>query len=367
MKVMVDKQKVRYQLQEIERMNPCKQINLMEVCGTHTHAIGKSGLRQLLPQNINLISGPGCPVCVTDDWEIESYLDLARQGRVIIATFGDLLKVPGTRGSLADARGDGIRVSVVYSPLEALTLAQNNPTAEVVFLGAGFETTTPVVAMSVLEAKERGLKNYSVFSMHKLVPPALAALLEDKEVNVDGFILPGHVSTIIGQEPYQFLSRDYGKGGVIAGFEPEDILETVGMLLAQMNQGEPAIKIQYHRGMAPEGNAVAREAAAKVFTPEDARWRGLGLLPESGLRLRREYERFDAKAKFGLPQVPPTAVKVQPGCACGEILKGIKKPHQCRSFGRACTPMEPVGPCMVSSEGTCAAYYRYAEYQGELA
>ncbi len=366
MKSIINKEKIKEISQRIAKLNPKGALSIMEVCGTHTHAIGKSGLRQLLPDNIRLISGPGCPVCVTHDWEIEAYLDLARREDVIITTFGDLLKVPGKNSCLSDARGQGAWVEVVYSPLEAIKLAEAYPNKEIIFLGVGFETTIPAIAMSIITAREKGISNFSVFPMHKVVPPALEALLTDDRVEIDGFILPGHVSTIIGLESYQFLSRRFHKGGVIAGFEPGDILEAVAMLLEQISGDKPDIQIQYRRGMVPQGNHVAQEVIKKVFVPADAWWRGLGLLPRSGLRIREEFGIFDAKRKFAVSEPNEMTGKVNAACACGDILKGIKLPTQCKLFGKACTPVNPVGPCMVSSEGTCAAYYRYTGYQGGL-
>lgn len=339
-----------------------RTLNFMEVCGTHTMTIGKSALRQLLPESINLISGPGCPVCVTHDEEIENYLELALQGEVIIATFGDLLRVPGMDGSLADARAKGADVRVVYSTLDALKLAKKNRSKEVVFLGVGFETTAPTVAMSILHARQEGIENFSVYSMHKLIPPALGALVTDKEVKIDGFILPGHVSTIIGVEPYRFLAGDYQKAGVITGFEPEDILQALLMLLKQIRENQFRVEVQYTRGVSLEGNKIAQKLLKEVFEPEDSLWRGLGLIPASGLKIRDEFDRYDARKKFNLGK--PRATKpgeANKNCACGAILKGIKTPPQCALFNRVCTPLNPVGPCMVSSEGACAAYYRYAE------
>ncbi|MEW6064491.1 hydrogenase formation protein HypD [Desulforamulus profundi] len=367
MKQTANKRQLAKLIQQVERLAPAdKPLNIMEVCGAHTMAIGKSGLRQLLPDNIRLLSGPGCPVCVTHDCEIEVYLELARQRNVIIATFGDLLRVPGKKGSsLADARGQGAKVSVVYSTLDALKLAKKNPGKEVVFLGAGFETTAPTVAMSVIQAQEEGIENFSVYSLHKLVPPALEALLLDKEVKIDGFILPGHVSTIIGVEPYYFLAREYHKASVITGFETHDILQGLVMLLEQIREDNPCVEIQYRRGVLPQGTPLARQVMARVFEPADAWWRGLGLIPKSGLRIRESFRNYDANKKFNIPEpYPNEKEESNKNCACGDILKGIKLPQECRLFGRACTPLNPVGPCMVSSEGACAAYYRFTEIGG---
>ncbi|MBO8169523.1 MAG: hydrogenase formation protein HypD [Thermoanaerobacteraceae bacterium] len=346
------------------RLPAGKTVHIMEVCGTHTHAIGKSGLRQLLPGNIRLISGPGCPVCVTHDREIAAYLDLAERDNVVIATFGDLLRVPGVRGSLAEARSRGAAVKVVYSPLEALQLAEQYWDREIVFLAVGFETTAPTVGMTVKKAKEKGLGNFSVLSMHKLVPPVLEALLLDDQVRLDGFILPGHVCTITGVVPFQFLPRRFEKGGVITGFEPCDILQAVAMLLAQIIEGRPAVEIQYRPGVRPEGNPLARQVMQEVFVPQEARWRGLGQIAASGLALREQFRAYDAAFRFSLREPAGPVLEKKPGCSCGDILKGIRIPPQCPLFKTACTPANPAGPCMVSSEGTCAAYYRYEQYRG---
>ncbi|NTW05844.1 MAG: hydrogenase formation protein HypD [Peptococcaceae bacterium] len=343
-----------------------KTVNIMEVCGTHTHVIGKSGLRQLLPENIRLVSGPGCPVCVTHDWEIDAYLGLAKTKDIIITTFGDLMRVPGSNGSLIQARQEGAEVEVVYSPLEALSIAQANPLKEVVFLGVGFETTSPGVAISIIKAKQNKIDNFSVFPMHKVVVPALEALLIDPEIKIDGFILPGHVSTIIGCEPYEFISVVHGKSGVITGFEPIDILQGISMILEQINRGVSEIEIQYLSGVVPKGNSSAREAVNRVFKPESAWWRGLGYLPESGLGVREAYSSYDAKAKFGVNIIKKELSHNNSICACGDIIKGKKTPDQCMLFRSACTPSSPVGPCMVSSEGTCAAYYYYEAYREDV-
>lgn len=339
-------------------------IKLMEVCGTHTMAIGKSGLRQLMPQNVKLISGPGCPVCVTHQGEIDNYLKLAERDNVIITTFGDLIRVPGSSPgkSLQHYKSQGSDIRVVYSTLDAIKLAQEHPGKEVVFLGVGFETTAPTVAHSIIEAKESKLQNYSVYSMHKVIPPALKALLADQEVEIDGFIAPGHVSSIIGIKPYQFVANDYGKPCVLTGFDPLDILEGIVMLLEQINSKKAEVTIQYKRGVSVGGNPVAQGIINKVFTRADAWWRGIGCIPESGLSLREEFRDFDALKKFNLPS-PQEACQgqgeVNQLCQCGQILKGIKLPQDCPAFKKICNPAHPLGPCMVSTEGSCAAYYRY--------
>jgi len=333
-------------------------FTVMEVCGTHTMAIAKNALRDLMPDTVRLISGPGCPVCVTDSSEIDRFLYLAQQPGVIIATFGDMIRVPGSKSSLQILRAEGADVRVVYSALDALELARKNPHAQVVFLGIGFETTVPGVAVSIDIASQENITNYSVLSMHKRVPPVLKALAEDREVFIDGFLHPGHACAILGMEPLQFMVDEYGKPGVITGFEALDILEGLWMLLRQRAEGRCAIEIQYKRVVRPEGNPSALEYINKVFEPCDARFRGLGVIPEGGLAIREEYAPWDAAKKFALPEFPSKDVK---GCRCGDVLKGLIYPMECPLFGKVCTPLRPVGPCMVSSEGSCAAYYRYGQ------
>lgn len=330
----------------------------MEVCGTHTVAIFQSGLRSLLPDAITHVSGPGCPVCVTHEGEVAAFLELAGKDKVIIATFGDLMRVPGPQGkNLKAAQAEGARVEVVYSPFDALQLAQKHPTEQIVFLGVGFETTAPAVAATIKAAADRAVLNLLVYSMHKLVPPALAALLNDPEVNVDSLILPGHVSTIIGLAPYRFIAEKFSVPAVISGFEPLDILRSLLLIIDQINTKQPAVVNAYTRAVADQGNPRAREVMAEVFTTADTPWRGLGRIPRSGLVLREEYARFDALRHLGVQvqDLPPL-----PGCRCGDVLKGKMRPDQCPLFGKACVPANPVGPCMVSTEGSCAAYYKYS-------
>lgn len=333
-----------------------KPIRLMEVCGTHTMSISRNGIRELLPGTITLLSGPGCPVCVTSQGEIDRFIRLSRIRNVIVTTFGDLLRVPSGDASLERERAAGADIRMVYSTLDALEIAAGNPDKEVVFPGIGFETTAPTIAAAVLEADKKGIGNFSVISAHKRVVPALAALLADRQVRVDGFICPGHVSVIIGAEAYRPLSRRYHLPCVVAGFEPADILQAVYMLVGQIEKGRAEVETAYRRGVTPEGNRNAQAVMDRVFEPCDAAWRGMGPIPESGLRLRPAFTAFNAEKKFALPIED---VKEPDGCACGEILMGIKLPPQCVRFGKSCTPAHPVGPCMVSSEGTCAAYYTY--------
>lgn len=333
-------------------------FTIMEVCGTHTVAIAKNAIRELLPPSIRLISGPGCPVCVTDSSDIDRYLYLAAQPNVITATFGDMIRVPGTEKNLQSLRAEGADVRLVYSTQDALELARKNPDNEVVFLGIGFETTTPTVAVSLETAQQEGITNYSVLSMHKVVPPVLRLLAEDDELVVDGFLDPGHVCAMIGIEPIEFMAKEYGLPGVVTGFEALDILEAIVMLLRQRAEGRSEIEIQYKRIVKAEGNPHAIRVVERVFEPVDASWRGLGLIRQSGLAIREQYGAWDAVRKFALPvfQSPET-----PGCRCGDVLKGVINPTQCPMFGKRCTPMKPVGPCMVSTEGSCAAYHRYVQ------
>ena len=331
---------------------------LMEVCGTHTMAIARYGLRSLLPKQVRLVSGPGCPVCVTHQRDIDICLALASVPNVTIATFGDMMRVPGTNSSLEQQRASGSDVRMVYSPMDAVRLAEAHPNRDVVFLGVGFETTAPAVAASILEASRIGLRNFSVYCAHKLIPPALEALAQAPDLQIDGFILPGHVSTILGLEPYRFLAEKYGKACVVTGFEPLDIAIGMAMLLERIKNQNPGLDIQYTRVVRPDGNPTARKTMYRVFEPADSDWRGLGTIPNSGLAIRSEFAHMDAKLKFA--DRIPEPVSAEPAlCMCGSILRGAALPTDCQLFGTACTPTSPVGPCMVSSEGTCAAFYRY--------
>ena len=328
-------------------------LTFMEVCGTHTMAIARYGLRDLLPPVVRLVSGPGCPVCVTAVGDLDRVVALARLPGVTLTTFGDLVRVPASRTSLAAERAAGADVRVVYSARDAVQLAADEPGREVVFVGIGFETTAPTVGAALLEAVQRGLPNFTVLSLHKTMPLPLRALLELGETPVSGFILPGHVSAITGTGCYESLARDFGVAGVVAGFEPYDVLRALLMLVRQRR---PAIEIEYGRAVRPQGNLVAQQLLERVFEPCDADWRGLGVIPGSGLRLRSEFAAFDAARRFSVDPGEP----LEPaGCRCGEVLRGVVDPADCPLFGRRCTPQEPVGACMVSSEGACAARYRY--------
>ncbi len=333
-----------------------QQATLMEVCGTHTVAIARNGLRAMMPEGIRLASGPGCPVCVTSNHDIDKVIALARVPEVTIATFGDMTRVPGSTSSLLAEQAAGRDVRIVYSPLDALALAAEDPTRQVVFVGVGFETTTPLIAMAIKRARAEGLGNFSVYAAHKNMPGALEAIINDPQLKLDALILPGHVSTIIGAEPYRFLAEKYGIPGVITGFEPVDVLQGIAMIMRQLHEGRAEIEIAYARGVMPEGNPVALAAIDEVFETCPATWRGLGEIPGSGYRIREEYAAFDALRRFE-PTIEPTIE--HKGCRCGDVLRGIMAPDECPLFRTVCTPENPIGPCMVSSEGSCAAYYRY--------
>lgn len=334
-----------------------RELRFMEVCGTHTVAIFQSGLRSLLPATVKHLSGPGCPVCVTHESEVALFLELAQKKDVILATFGDLLRVPGPGGfSLRHAAANGAEVRVVYSPLACLGLAKANPSREIVFIGVGFETTAPTVAASLIAAREQNVQNFSVLCLHKLIGPALRNLLQEENCAIDAFLLPGHVATITGLAPFEFLAREFNKPAVVSGFEPADILLA---LCALAEQGSTA-KVQnaYPRAVAPAGNPAARAIMERVFLPVNALWRGLGNIDNSGLGIRPEFADYDANAKFGLALRENAPL---PGCLCGEVLKGRATPAQCRLFGKKCTPASPLGPCMVSTEGSCAAWFKYGD------
>lgn len=343
-------------IESINALAPAGGATLMEVCGTHTVAIARNGIRALMPEGVRLASGPGCPVCVTSNHDIDKVIALARVPGVTITTFGDMTRVPGSTSSLLAEQAAGRSVQIVYSPLDALRIAQENPDREIVFVGVGFETTTPLVAMAIKRAKAMGLRNFSVYGAHKNMPGALEAIVNDPALKLDALILPGHVSTIIGAEPYRFLAEKYGIPGVITGFEPVDVLQGIAMIMRQLHEGRAEIEIAYARGVMPEGNPVALAAIDEVFETCTATWRGLGDIPGSGYRIRDEFAEFDAMRRFE-PDVEPTVE--HKGCRCGDVLRGVMAPNECPLFRTVCSPENPVGPCMVSSEGSCAAYYRY--------
>ena len=332
-------------------------IRIMEVCGTHTVEIFRHGIRSLLPGKIALLSGPGCPVCVTPAGHIEAAIALARRKPVVLATFGDMMRVPGKERSLGEVRAEGADIRVVYSPIDALRIAEQAPDREVVFFATGFETTAPLVAATLHEAERRKVGNFSIVSAHKLVPPALKALVAGGEVQIDGFLLPGHVCTITGTRPYEFLPREQAKAAVVTGFGASDILTGIYLILRQLESKRLKVEIQYRGVVHEEGNPRAREIMGIYFEEVDAVWRGIGAIPQSGLGVRAAYAHRDAIRRFGVDIVP---VPDPPGCQCGAVLKGVITPPDCRLFAKACSPDRPVGPCMVSTEGSCAAYYRYA-------
>ncbi|MBW4562334.1 MAG: hydrogenase formation protein HypD [Mojavia pulchra JT2-VF2] len=334
-----------------------RHIKIMEVCGGHTHSIFKYGIEEILPDNIELIHGPGCPVCVMPKGRLDDAIAISQNPNVIFATFGDAMRVPGSKTSLLQAKATGADIRIVYSPLDSLQIAKNNPDKEVVFFGLGFETTAPSTAFTILQAAAEKIPNFSMFCNHVLVIPALQALLDNPDLQLDGFVGPGHVSMVIGTDPYQFISQQYHKPIIVSGFEPLDILQSICMLLQQLLENRCEVENQYNRIVQKAGNTVAIQAMNQVFTARDNfDWRGLGDIPYSGLKIRPEYAQFDAELKFSIPNLKIADHKA---CQCGEILKGVLKPWQCKVFGTACTPETPIGTCMVSSEGACAAYYKY--------
>ena len=346
-------------LESISKRN-VGNVKIMEVCGTHTQAIAKSGIRGALPENIKLLSGPGCPVCVTPPEVIDEILSLAKRENVIIATYGDMIKVPGSRRgeNLGLLRAYGARVEIVYSPIDAVDIAEENPNFEVVFLGAGFETTAPGTAAAIGEAKERGIKNFSVFSFLKTVEPALRALIADPELEVSGFLCPGHVATIIGEGGFRFLSDEFKIPCAIGGFEPEEILSAIDSILSQLEEKNPSLTNNYPKAVRREGNPVAVKMAEKYLKPRRDIWRGLGGIDGSGLGIRDEYSEFDAEKKFDIKIKPQSEISP---CRCGDVICGKLAPQRCPLFGKVCTPEDPIGPCMVSNEGACAAAYKYGE------
>lgn len=334
-----------------------RQLRIMEVCGGHTHTIFKYGIEDLLPANITMIHGPGCPVCVIPLGRLDDAIAIATRPEVIFTTFGDTMRVPGSQTTLLKAHAAGAEVRTVYSPLDALKIARQAPDREVVFFAIGFETTAPSTAMTVMQAHREGLKNFSLFCNHILIIPALQALLAAPDMQLDGFIGPGHVSTVIGTRPYGFIAQQYHKPVVVSGFEPLDVMQAVYMVVKQITEGRVEVENQYKRVVHAAGNPKALEVIGEVFERRDSfEWRGLGSIPHSGLKMQQKYAAFDAELKFAVPGLKIADPKA---CQCGEILKGVLKPWECKVFGTACTPETPIGSCMVSSEGACAAYYNY--------
>ncbi len=331
-------------------------MRLMEVCGTHTVSIARSGIRPLLAGAVAMVSGPGCPVCVTPDGYVDAAIALGSKDGVTLASFGDMLRVPGKTSSLERERGKGLDIRVVYSPLDAVSMAAASPEREIVFLGVGFETTAPAIGGALKTASNLHMKNFSVLSSVRTIPEAMAILAEDPDIRIEGFLCPGHVSTIIGADAYRELASKHHIPCVIAGFEPLDILLAISMLLRQKKEGVARVENGYSRGVTAAGNRKAQELMREVFTPCDTGWRGIGVIPGSGLRISDRYAAFDAERKHGVPVVFSMETTE---CRCGDVLKGKILPDGCPLFGKACVPEEPVGPCMVSSEGTCAAYYKY--------
>ncbi|MET8093777.1 hydrogenase formation protein HypD [Micromonospora sp. NPDC005220] len=339
---------------------PGRQYKFMEVCGGHTHTIYKHGIEDYLPEQVSLVHGPGCPVCVIPMGRIDDAIALAHEPDVIMTAFGDMMRVPGGTGSFLDAKAAGADIRMVYSPLDALKIARNNPDRRVVFMAIGFETTAPSTAVTVLRAAAEGIDNFSVFCNHVTILPAIKAILDSPDLRLDGFLGPGHVSTVIGCRPYEFIARDYGKPLVCAGFEPLDLLQSIFMLLKQLAEGRCEVENQYTRVVPWDGNLRALEAIGRVMQLRPYfEWRGLGFISHSALRMRDEYAAYDAERLFDVPGVRVADPKA---CQCGEVLKGVLKPWECKVFGTACTPETPIGTCMVSSEGACAAYYNFGRF-----
>jgi hydrogenase expression/formation protein HypD len=344
-------------------VEPGRHYKLMEVCGGHTHAIYKYGIDDLLPENVELVHGPGCPVCVIPMGRVDDGIAIANEPGVILTCFGDMLRVPGSDGSLLDAKARGADVRMVYSPLDALRIAREQPDRQVVFFAIGFETTAPSTALTLKRAKAEGVRNFSVVCNHVTIVPPLRALLESPDLRLDGFVGPGHVSTVVGARPFQFIPAQYGKPLVISGFEPLDVLQSVLMILRQLGDGRCEVENQYVRVVPFDGNAAALAVMGEVFALRPHfEWRGLGFISHSGLRLTDAYADFDAELRFDTPGVRVADPKA---CQCGEVLKGVIKPWECKVFGTACTPERPIGTCMVSSEGACAAYYNFGRFARE--
>ena len=353
-----NKEAVRGLVKKIAGIADRKRLTFMEVCGTHTMFAARYGIRNILPENVKLLSGPGCPVCVTPNSYLDRAIAISRLRGSIISTFGDMFRVPGSSSSLAREKSRGGDIRIIYSASDSVKLAGENPDRKVVFLGIGFETTAPTVAATILAARHAGLKNFFVLCGHKTIPNAMEMLVNSPELNVSGFICPGHVSAVIGSRSYEPLAREYRVPCVVAGFEPTDILQAIYMLAKQVKEGRASVENQYSRVVAEDGNRKAVSVMEEVFEPKDAEWRGIGVVPLSGLSMREEFSSFDAESNI---EVEVEETREFPRCICGEILRGVKTPLQCELFGKECTPVEPKGACMVSSEGTCAAYYKYPQ------
>ncbi len=344
----------------VATVEPGRHYKVMEVCGGHTHTIYKYGVDDLLPENVELVHGPGCPVCVIPMGRVDDGIAIARDERVILTCFGDMMRVPGGSGTFLEAKAEGADIRMVYSPLDALRIARENPEREVVFFAVGFETTAPSTALTLKRARQDGVPNFSVVSNHVTIVPPLRALLESPDLRLDGFIGPGHVSTVVGARPFEFIPADYGRPVVVSGFEPLDLLQSVYMVLRQLAEGRCEVENQYSRVVPYDGNPAALAVLQEVFELRSHfEWRGLGFISHSGLKLSEAYADFDAELRFGAPGVRVADPKA---CQCGEVLKGVIKPWECKVFGTACTPERPIGTCMVSSEGACAAYYNYGRF-----
>jgi hydrogenase expression/formation protein HypD len=349
---------VKKTAERIGKIMPAYEINIMEVCGTHTQAFFRFGLDKILPEKLKLVAGPGCPVCVSTQEYIDAAIGLTTDKDTIVLTFGDMLSVPGTYSTLEKERPKFGNVRVAYSALDSLKVAQANPRKKIIFLAVGFETTAPTIALSITAAKKQKLKNLFFFSSLKLIPPAMDFLARDKRLNLNGFLCPGHVSAIIGTESYEFIAQKYKIGCCIAGFEPLDILEGIYLLLQQVIEKRPSVANQYVRVVTKNGNLKAKNIMQRVFAVSGASWRGLSEIPKSGLKIRKEFSQFDAEKIFPISRTPNTEHRT-PKCRCGDVLKGLISPPECRLFAKACTPDNPIGPCMVSSEGACNAYFKY--------
>jgi hydrogenase expression/formation protein HypD len=346
-----------------ELCEPGRQYKFMEVCGGHTHTIYKHGLEDYLPETISLIHGPGCPVCVIPMGRVDDAIHIAEQPDVIMTSFGDMMRVPGSTKSFFDSKAINADMRMVYSPLDSLKIARQNPDKRVVFMAIGFETTTPSTAMTVLRAAAEGIENFAIFCNHITIIPAIKAILDSPDLRLDGFIGPGHVSTVIGCRPYEFITTDYGKPIVVAGFEPLDILQSIYQLMVQLNEGRCEVENQYARVVPYDGNLKALRVMSQVLELRPYfEWRGLGFISHSALQVREEYASFDAERIFSVPGVRVADPKA---CQCGEVLKGVLKPWECKVFGTACTPETPIGTCMVSPEGACAAYYNFGRFTRE--
>lgn len=351
-----EKDFIKTNIEILKSFKSKKKINIMEVCGTHTVAFFQTGVQDLFPEDLNLIDGPGCPVCVTPNGYLDRAIEILNRHNVILTTFGDMVKVPASYSSLKKEKASGKDIRVVYSPMDALEIAVNTPESEVVFLSVGFETTTPGEAAVIREAESRNINNFSMLIGNKLTPPAVDALLSSGEVKLDGFILPGHVSTITGSRSWDFIAKKHGKPAVISGFSAKDLVMGTVMLIKLIEKNSAIVENIYKEVVSEEGNRIAIELIDELFEKGDSNWRGIGTIPGSGLKLREKFSRFDAEKKF--PVDPPEEIE-NSKCRCGEVLKGLIKPFQCPLFGNICTPSEPVGACMVSFEGACSAYYKY--------